>query len=67
MEKNWVDVMLDDLDEVDVIFKSVSDNELLEQYPWLKEDDGIDDCFKSVSDDVILGLYPWVKKELVEV
>lgn len=61
MEKNWVDIMLD------VIFKSVSDNELLEQYPWLKEDDGIDDCFKSVSDDVILGLYPWVKKELVEV
>lgn len=67
MEKNWVDIMLDDLDKVDVIFKFVSDNELLEQYPWLKEDDGIDDCFKSVSDDVILRQYPWVKKELVEV
>lgn len=67
MEKNWVDIMLDDLGEVDVIFKSVLDNELLEQYPWLKEDDGIDDCFKSVSDDVILRQYPWVKKELVEV
>ena len=67
MEKSWVDLSLDGLDEVDEIFESVSDNEILEQYPWLKEDDGIDDCFKSVSDDIILGLYPWVKKELVEV
>ena len=38
MEKNWVDIMLDDLDEVDVIFKSVSDDVILGLYPWVKKE-----------------------------